>query len=118
MKEPLTGKGSHTRTKILDSAIHIFAKQGFANTSIQSIADDCKITQTAVLYHFENKEGLILAVVDRFTRHNHDLVAHSMQPIDNAYHRLLKHFTGNLQWGTELPRRIANFTTALLSRLL
>lgn len=99
MTKPPSGKGARTREIIVDTAISAFAEAGFASASIQSIADRCGLTQTAVLYHFTSKQELIREALGTIVRRNHTLVEGLMRPTDGAYARLTKHFRGNLEWG-------------------
>lgn len=46
------------RHEIVDAAIRVFARNGFAETSIQDIADEAGVVPTAVYYHFTGKEEL------------------------------------------------------------
>lgn len=47
-----------TRDKILKAAAHLFAKQGFSGTSMQSIANKASLNQTLLYHHFKNKKTL------------------------------------------------------------
>lgn len=47
-----------TRSAILQAAIRLFAKNGFAGTSISDIAEQAKINQSLIYHHFGNKEKL------------------------------------------------------------
>jgi AcrR family transcriptional regulator len=51
--------GSDTRSRILDSAIRLFADQGFDTVSVRDIAVDASVNPAAIGYHFGSKEGLI-----------------------------------------------------------
>jgi TetR/AcrR family transcriptional regulator len=58
-----------TRTRLIRSARRCFAVQGFAGTSTRLIADDAKVAQSLLLYHFKSKEGLWREVMtDSFGR--------------------------------------------------
>lgn len=47
-----------TRSKILKVAQKLFAKQGFAGTSISDIAKTAKINQSLIYHHFKDKKAL------------------------------------------------------------
>ena len=53
-----------TRTRILASALSLFAKKGYEHTTFTDIADRLKMTKGAVYWHFESKEALLIALVD------------------------------------------------------
>jgi AcrR family transcriptional regulator len=51
------------RARILDVAASIFLERGFADTSMQQIADAAGVTKAALYYHFDSKEELFAVVV-------------------------------------------------------
>lgn len=51
---------THPRVvQILDAASRCFEKNGFANTTVQQIADEAGMTKSMIHYYFENKQALI-----------------------------------------------------------
>lgn len=52
--------------RILDTAEHLFAEKGFAETSLRSITSRAGVNLAAVNYHFGSKKALIQAVFERF----------------------------------------------------
>jgi len=54
-----------TKEKILDAALEIFARDGYAGTNIKDIADSVGIVKSALYKHFESKEAIWDAVMDR-----------------------------------------------------
>ena len=54
-----------TRARILASALSLFAKKGYANTTFTDIAARLKLTKGAVYWHFASKESLLMELVDR-----------------------------------------------------
>ncbi|MFA5937819.1 MAG: TetR family transcriptional regulator [Sinimarinibacterium sp.] len=62
---PATRSGDPTRHQLVLAALELFAVEGVNATSIRSItAHAGAANQSAVHYHFRNKDGLILAVLD------------------------------------------------------
>ena len=53
-----------TRTRILASALALFAKKGYEHTTFTDIAARLKMTKGAVYWHFETKQALLLALLD------------------------------------------------------
>ena len=54
-----------TKTRILDAAEQLFARDGFHHTSLRSITGQAKVNLAAVNYHFGSKEALLQAVFER-----------------------------------------------------
>ncbi|HCC46510.1 MAG TPA: hypothetical protein DEQ38_00075 [Elusimicrobia bacterium] len=95
---PETAKGGNTRNKIVLSAIKLAAKHGFADASFQMIADDVGLSQSAVMYHFPDKNALFEELVKTIIAHNHETVTALLDIKDGAGRRLLKHCLGNVLW--------------------
>lgn len=55
-----------TKTVILDAAEHLFAKQGFNQTSLRTITQYASVNLASVNYHFGSKKNLIQAVFKRY----------------------------------------------------
>jgi AcrR family transcriptional regulator len=51
-----------TRRAVLDSARSLFGAQGYAQTSVEEIAEAARVTKGAVYHHFAGKEALFRAV--------------------------------------------------------
>jgi len=56
-------KGIRRRREIVDAATRIFARHGYAGGSLRQIANDVGVTPAALARHFENKYGLLQAVL-------------------------------------------------------
>jgi len=54
-----------TKTRILDAAEHLFAHEGFHNTSLRTLTRLATVNLAAVNYHFGSKEALLQAVFER-----------------------------------------------------
>jgi AcrR family transcriptional regulator len=57
-------KKAETRRRLLDAATEVFARRGFAATSLDDIADEAGFSKGAVYSNFASKEDLFLAVLD------------------------------------------------------
>ena len=53
-----------TRTRILASALALFAKKGYVHTTFTDIAARLEMTKGAVYWHFESKQTLLMALID------------------------------------------------------
>lgn len=54
-----------TKTRILDGAEQLFAREGFHNTSLRAITALAEVNLASVNYHFGSKEALLKAVIER-----------------------------------------------------
>lgn len=93
-------KGAKTQEQIISKTILLFAKHGYENTSFQMIADVCKISRAAPVYHFKTKFGLFEAII----KHLHEkkmsqiLSKDHILITDNAYEKIKKYFKGVIGW--------------------
>jgi AcrR family transcriptional regulator len=53
-----------TRQRVIDVAVRLFTRHGYAGTSLQMIADELGFTKAAIYYHFRTREQLLAAVVE------------------------------------------------------
>jgi AcrR family transcriptional regulator len=54
-----------TRDRIVASALELFARRGYAATSIQDIVSAANVTKPALYYYFDNKAALYQVLIDR-----------------------------------------------------
>jgi TetR/AcrR family transcriptional regulator, repressor for uid operon len=54
-----------SRERILLSAKHLFARNGYENTSTVAIARDAGTSESQLMKHFGSKQGLLAAILDR-----------------------------------------------------
>ena len=66
--------GQATRERILEVANELVLKHGFAATSLEQILQRAGVTKGAFFHHFESKEELATALVDRYLVTEQDLV--------------------------------------------
>lgn len=57
--------GDESRRRIMDAAEALFAEKGFTRTSFVDVAERSGISRGSIPWHFENKDGLLIAVVER-----------------------------------------------------
>lgn len=68
------------RQEIIESAIRLSAENGFFNTSVQGIVDDCGISKGAFYHYFSSKEALHVAIFQYYFEQMDD----SLKAIDQA----------------------------------
>lgn len=59
--------GVESRRKILDAAEELIAERGFEKTSIVEISKRSGVSRGSIPWHFDNKDGVLLALVERVT---------------------------------------------------
>jgi AcrR family transcriptional regulator len=55
-----------TRRRILDAAIHVFAREGILASTTAAVAKEAGVAQGSVFVHFGSQEGLVVAVIQDF----------------------------------------------------
>jgi AcrR family transcriptional regulator len=53
-----------TKTKILNSALELFARKGYSNTSISDIAKSARISKGLAYNYFESKQNIVESVIE------------------------------------------------------
>jgi AcrR family transcriptional regulator len=53
-----------SKEKIIDAAIEVFFEKGFDAASMREIAEKAGLTKPMIYYHFKNKEGLYLGLLE------------------------------------------------------
>lgn len=54
----------HVRTRLLNAAVHVFDRKGYASASVREIAELAGVTKPALYYHFGSKEGVLMAILN------------------------------------------------------
>ncbi len=57
-------RGEDTRRRILDTALEVFASEGYEGASTRQLAERAGVNLPAIQYYFGSKEGLFRAVID------------------------------------------------------
>lgn len=71
----------------MDEALHLFAENGYSNTSLALIAKNCSISKSNIYHHFKNKEALVFSLLDDHTHTLFDLFGVDTE-YENAYEQL------------------------------
>lgn len=82
------GELSKRSEKILETAIRVFARDGFAQADVQSIADDASVGKGTIYRHFGSKEGLFLAAAKHVRDQVHSEADAKADTADNPIVRL------------------------------
>ncbi len=70
-----------TKTRILDSAEQLFARDGFRNTSLRALTQLAEVNLASVNYHFGSKDALLQAVIERRLRPLNEIRAQKITEI-------------------------------------
>jgi len=60
--EAESDQAATTRERILDVALDLFARKGYAETSLREIATELGFSKAAIYYHFESKQDILVAL--------------------------------------------------------
>ena len=72
------------RNEIVDAAIKVFSRFGYADTSIQAVADEAGVVPTAVYYHFAGKDELFNVALQTVILELDDVVERSRPEGDQS----------------------------------
>jgi AcrR family transcriptional regulator len=59
-------RSERSRALILDTALKLFAHRGYGATSVRDIAEEAGLSKGNVYHHFEDKESIFRALLDRY----------------------------------------------------
>jgi AcrR family transcriptional regulator len=57
-------RAAETKGRILQAARVVFARRGYGQASTKEIAEEADVAEAGIFYHFENKRGLLKAVIE------------------------------------------------------
>ena len=55
----------NTKQKIIDLAVDLFNKEGFAAISLQELADELGMSRGNLTYHFKDKKALLQGITEQ-----------------------------------------------------
>jgi TetR/AcrR family fatty acid metabolism transcriptional regulator len=53
------------RTRILDAAVRVFAKNGFHNSKVSEIAKEAKVADGTIYLYFKNKDDILISLFEQ-----------------------------------------------------
>jgi AcrR family transcriptional regulator len=83
------GKGERTRSLILETALEMFGKRGYEETTMRAIAEKAGVAPGAAYYYFRSKEHLIQAYYDRMREIHSKSCAEVLKKENSLKDRLL-----------------------------
>jgi AcrR family transcriptional regulator len=96
-------QSAETREAILTSALELFARHGVVGSSVDQIAQAAGITKGAVYWHFESKDALFDAILERIRLRWQDAVQVPLAMKTSATARLHALFDGYATLFTATP---------------
>ena len=61
-------QGAKSRKKLLKAAVQVLGAEGYSGFSIDRIVRTAKVNRSALYWHFESKNGLLLATLGEMSR--------------------------------------------------
>lgn len=93
MNEDMT-KGQQTRSRLIETAYHLFSDQGYHGTSMRQIAQHADLALGGIYNHFDSKEDIFFAVLETYHPY------HEMLPLlQNAQGETVEAFVQNAAEG-------------------
>ena len=71
-----------TKKKIFDTALTLFAEQGYKSTTMRQIAKEVGIQQSAIYNHFKNKEDILNTAIYKLSSSNLINIFEDKEPIE------------------------------------
>lgn len=72
-----------TKERLLKAAEHVFAEKGYSGATVKEIADRAGVNISLISYHFNGKEGILKASVERFGRERLQDTQNYLTPAEN-----------------------------------
>ena len=82
------------RIEIIEAAVRVFARQGFAKTRMQHIAETAGIGKGTIYEYFRSKDDLFLAVFDAFIQENARHINRRIRSIQDPLRKLQEYLRG------------------------
>jgi AcrR family transcriptional regulator len=87
----------HSSEKLLKAALVVFARDGFHGATTKGIANEAGVNEALIIRHFQNKEGLFLAVVnENIVRAKQNISYPIQDSVENELLALSKHFISTI----------------------
>jgi AcrR family transcriptional regulator len=98
-------KKDETKRKIIDVALELFHRQGFAATTMEQIADTADVAKGTLYNHFATKEAIVGEYMRRTVRENEPDAVKFFEELPDTRSRLYVFMEKIAEW-TELNKEI------------
>lgn len=99
-------RSAQRRDQILDAAVQLFARYGYADTDTQVLADTLRVGKGTLYRYFASKEELFLHAVDRGMRLLRKAVDESIEGIADPLDRITRAVRAYLTFFAENPEYV------------
>ncbi len=94
--------------EIKNAAIQLFARNGYANASLEQIAAAAKFTKGAIYYYFRSKERLLLQILDDIEARSVTQTAEAVKNCEGStVDRLIEFNFSQARWAASYPNDLA-----------
>lgn len=87
-----------TRTKIIEAAMKLFENQGFADTTMEQIAEKADVAKKTLYNHFPVKEAILSEYVQRFVKGSGATLLEVLQKLPDTKSRIIQVLDMFLEW--------------------
>lgn len=70
----MSARGDETRRRIMDAAEGLILDRGLGGTTVDAMVDAAEVTKGTFFYHFDTKNDLARALVERYEAHDEELM--------------------------------------------
>lgn len=105
MKPSDQEKVSEAADSLLEGALEVFARHGFAKTSMSDIAAESSVSRTSLYKHFPTKELVFKALSERMNSRVYAEVINAYGSVDDPEDQLLAVINARVNWVYDLLHR-------------
>jgi len=86
-------RSEETRTRIIESAIKLFSKQGYNASSVDDICLEAGVSKGAFYHHFKTKQALFIALLDEWLKNiDHAIEASKDNTVPQTFMQMTEAF--------------------------
>jgi AcrR family transcriptional regulator len=90
-KHPSSSQSDQTvRQRLLKQATELFARKGYASTTVREIVEAAGVTKPVLYYYFRNKEGLYLDLMKEAWKEFDTILEEAQKEIGPVHERILR----------------------------
>jgi AcrR family transcriptional regulator len=109
-------QSERTREALLSRCLRLFADRGFSSTSVDAIATAAGVTKGAIYWHFDSKDAIFHAILDRIRTRWHDVVHGPVMARTDPREQLAQLFDSYAELFEESPEICLFLQQVLLDR--